>query len=61
MFRALAYLKGLNIVHRDIKPSNFLVDSSTLVFKLCDFGTAKILVKGKNTYINYTLYYKILT
>lgn len=46
-FRALAYLHALGICHRDIKPQNLLVDSNNHVLKVCDFGSAKRLVKGE--------------
>lgn len=45
--RALAHIHGMGICHRDIKPQNLLVDPSRLVLKLCDFGSAKQLVKGE--------------
>ncbi|ABN66720.2 serine/threonine/tyrosine protein kinase involved in chromosome segregation [Scheffersomyces stipitis CBS 6054] len=41
--RAMLYLHGFGISHRDIKPSNILVDPSTVVLKVCDFGSAKKL------------------
>merc|ERR1712060_994275 len=44
--RALAYVHSLGICHRDIKPQNLLLDPETHIVKLCDFGSAKILVKG---------------
>jgi len=47
MCRALAYVHSLGICHRDIKPQNLLLDPRTHVVKLCDFGSAKILVKGE--------------
>lgn len=45
--RSLAYIHGLGICHRDIKPQNLLVDHETGVLKLCDFGSAKRLVKDE--------------
>ncbi len=47
MFRSLAYIHALGICHRDIKPQNLLLDPNTGVLKLCDFGSAKILVPGE--------------
>jgi glycogen synthase kinase 3 beta len=32
---------------RDVKPQNLLVDPSRFVLKLCDFGSAKALVRGE--------------
>ncbi|EGR31038.1 protein kinase domain protein [Ichthyophthirius multifiliis] len=46
LIRGLAYLKGISIAHRDIKPQNILTDSENFLLKLCDFGSAKKLVKG---------------
>ncbi|XP_057850984.1 shaggy-related protein kinase epsilon [Cryptomeria japonica] len=46
--RSLAYIHGaIRICHRDIKPQNLLVDPHTHQLKLCDFGSAKMLVKGE--------------
>ncbi|KAH7302496.1 hypothetical protein KP509_23G075400 [Ceratopteris richardii] len=46
--RALAYIhNGLGISHRDIKPQNLLVNPHTHQLKLCDFGSAKMLVNGE--------------
>ncbi|KAI8887836.1 Pkinase-domain-containing protein [Backusella circina FSU 941] len=47
LFRSLAYSHALGICHRDIKPQNLLVHPITGVLKLCDFGSAKILVAGE--------------
>eukprot|EP00842_Homolaphlyctis_polyrhiza_P005897 jgi/Hompol1/6308/HPOL_002265-RA len=47
LFRSLAYIHSLGICHRDIKPQNLLLDPSAGVLKLCDFGSAKILVAGE--------------
>mmetsp|Transcript_14226 Transcript_14226/g.53444 ORF Transcript_14226/g.53444 Transcript_14226/m.53444 type:complete len:421 (-) Transcript_14226:831-2093(-) len=45
--RALAQIHALGICHRDIKPQNLLLDPATHVLKLCDFGSAKVLVPGE--------------
>lgn len=45
--RALAHIHALGICHRDIKPQNLLVDPKNQQLKLCDFGSAKALVKGE--------------
>jgi glycogen synthase kinase 3 beta len=47
LFRSLAYIHSQGICHRDIKPQNLLLDPSTGVLKLCDFGSAKILVENE--------------
>jgi glycogen synthase kinase 3 beta len=46
--RSLAYIHELGICHRDIKPQNLLLDPNSHVVKLCDFGSAKMLVKGES-------------
>ena len=46
--RSLAYLHECGVCHRDIKPQNLLLDPSSHVVKLCDFGSAKMLVSGEN-------------
>lgn len=45
--RSLSYVHSLGICHRDIKPQNLLIDPETHMLKLCDFGSAKLLVKGE--------------
>lgn len=45
LFRSLAYIHSQGICHRDIKPQNLLLDPSSGILKLCDFGSAKILVE----------------
>jgi glycogen synthase kinase 3 beta len=47
LFRSLAYIHSQGICHRDIKPQNLLLDPNTGVLKLCDFGSAKILVENE--------------
>ena len=37
----------MGICHRDIKPQNLLLNPATGILKLCDFGSAKILVAGE--------------
>jgi len=45
--RSLTYVHSLGICHRDIKPQNLLINPTTHELKLCDFGSAKILIKGE--------------
>jgi len=47
LMKSLAYIHSVGICHRDIKPQNVLVDPNSHVLKLCDFGSAKKLVKGE--------------
>jgi len=46
ILRGLNYLSMLSISHRDIKPQNILVDKNTHKAVICDFGSAKRLIKG---------------
>ena len=48
ILRALLYLEAHEIMHRDIKPSNILITEDELVSKLCDFGSAKKVLKNDN-------------
>ncbi|CAI9784379.1 unnamed protein product [Fraxinus pennsylvanica] len=48
LFTGLAYLHTVaRVCHRDIKPQNLLVDPLTHQVKICDFGSAKVLVPGE--------------
>mmetsp|Transcript_13951 Transcript_13951/g.32403 ORF Transcript_13951/g.32403 Transcript_13951/m.32403 type:complete len:350 (+) Transcript_13951:143-1192(+) len=46
--RSLAYIHASGVCHRDIKPQNLLLDPNSHVVKLCDFGSAKMLVPGES-------------
>lgn len=45
--RSLAYIHSLGVCHRDIKPQNLLYCPQNHFVKLCDFGSAKMLVSGQ--------------
>jgi len=48
IFRGLAYIHAVpGVCHRDVKPQNVLVDPLTHQVKICDFGSAKILIKSE--------------
>lgn len=47
LFRSLLYLNKIGICHRDIKPHNILINSKTNQLVMCDFGSAKKLIKGE--------------
>lgn len=40
---AVAYLHRMDIIHRDLKLENLLIETSTRMIKLCDFGFCKDL------------------
>ena len=46
LFRALSYIHSIDICHRDIKPSNILINPINYNLSICDFGSAKKLIKG---------------
>ena len=49
LIRSMAILQQKNISHRDIKPQNILIFNDEIygkIYKLADFGEAKILIKG---------------
>lgn len=47
LLRSLGCCHSQGICHRDIKPQNLLVDPQTHRLALCDFGSAKKLVRGE--------------
>ena len=49
MLLSIKYIHSIGITHRDIKPQNILVDQKLNIIKLCDFGSAKKLIKGQKS------------
>ena len=49
MLLSIKYIHSIGITHRDIKPQNILVDQKINIIKLCDFGSAKKLIKGQKS------------
>ncbi|GFS45515.1 GSK3/SHAGGY-like protein kinase 1 [Actinidia rufa] len=55
VLRGLAYINAVpGVCHRDVKPQNLLVDPLTHQVKLCDFGSAKVLLLVFNSSITST-------
>ncbi|XP_054269610.1 cyclin-dependent kinase-like 4 isoform X2 [Macrosteles quadrilineatus] len=52
VIRGIDFCHKNNIVHRDVKPENILV-SNQGVIKLCDFGFARLVSSGGETYTDY--------
>ena len=47
LLRGLMYIHSIDICHRDIKPQNILIRPKSKRVAVCDFGSAKKLVKGE--------------
>ena len=47
LMRGIGYVHQMGICHRDIKPQNVLIDPTKGTLKICDFGSAKKLVRGE--------------
>lgn len=52
ILRGLMFMSFKDIAHRDMKPHNVLINPQTNKTVVCDFGSAKQLVKGKSFIIN---------
>uniref|UniRef100_A0A1B6CUL1 cyclin-dependent kinase n=1 Tax=Clastoptera arizonana TaxID=38151 RepID=A0A1B6CUL1_9HEMI len=52
VIRGIDFCHTNNILHRDIKPENVLV-SENGVIKLCDFGFARFITNGPESYTDY--------
>ena len=46
---ALEYLHKLKIAHRDIKPENMIIENSTKIIKLIDFGLSSYYYSKSET------------
>ena len=49
IFAGLQYLHAQGITHRDIKPQNIIIDPENGLLKICDFGSAKMLLPGEKS------------
>ena len=48
LLRGLKYLHSANVLHRDLKPANLFVDCESVLLKIGDFGTSRIVDPAYN-------------
>ena len=53
LLKAIEFCHRHGVIHRDIKPENLLVEESSNVLKLCDFGFARSLPKQQKPLTDY--------
>jgi cyclin-dependent kinase-like len=53
LIQAIQWCHSNNVIHRDIKPENLLINPTTKVLKLCDFGFARTITQPTQNLTDY--------
>lgn len=59
LLRGIKYIHSANVQHRDLSPSNIFVNLSTLLLKIGDFGSARVVDPSYNHQVCVNTHYSV--